>query len=149
MKNIEMKYVEEVQKLVETYKKYKSIYDHTAQMFDRDKEYSVSCDIFHALDSNIEETLDSIGQWLCDLYYDWAGLREKHENDFESRDAYLEWEDEINFAHEDIAGTCEYMIGVEGYACSKMCYLPIDFLNEFIAEFGMFRVDDNKDVWVI
>lgn len=148
MKNIEMKNVMEVKALVETYKKYKSIYDHTAQMFDRDKEYSVSCDIFHALDSNIEEALDSIGQWLSDLYQDWAGLREKREEDFESRDAYYEWEDDINFAHEDIAGVCGDMVGVENWIYSKMYYLPVDFMNEFIAEYGMFRVDDNNDVWV-
>lgn len=149
MKNVEMKYVVEVQTLVERYKKYKSIYDHTATLFDRDKEYSVSGDIFSKLDDMIEEVLDDIGQWLCDLYYDWAGLREKREEDFESRDAYYEWEDEINWKHEDIAGLCEYIIGVENYSCSKLCILPVDFMNEFIAEYGIFRVADNKDVWII
>lgn len=149
MKNIEMKNVVEVQKLVDTYKKYKAIYDKTAELFDRDKEYSVSHDIFSTLDDQIEEVLDDIGQWLCDLYYDWAGLREKHMDDFESRDDYYEWEDEIHERHEDIAGLCEYIIGVEDYSCSKLCILPVDFMNEFIAEYGMFRVADNKDVWVI
>lgn len=148
MKNVEMKYVEEVRTLVATYKKYKDIYDHTAQMFDRDRDYKVAGDIFRTLDSNIEETLDSIGQWLCDLYRDWSGLSALREEDFEDRDAYLLAEEDIDAEHEDIAGTCEYMVGVEDYVYSKMCYLPIDFLNEWIAEFGMFRVDDNKDVWV-
>lgn len=149
MKNIEMKNVVEIQKLVDTYKKYKAIYDKTAELFNRDKEYSVSHNVFGVLDDQIEEVLDDIGQWLCDLYYDWAGLREKHMDDFENCDDYYEWEDEINERHEDIAGLCEYIIGVKDYSLSELCILPVDFMNEFIAEYGMFRIADDKDVWII
>ena len=40
------------------------------------------------------------------------------------------------------------MIGIVDELYSKMYSTPINFMKEFVAEYGIFTIDNYNDVWV-
>ena len=40
------------------------------------------------------------------------------------------------------------MVGIVNELYNKMYSTPINFMKEFVAEYGIFIVDDCNDVWV-
>lgn len=149
MKNIEAKHIVELTKEVEKYKKLRGIYNHVETVWDREDDYKDSYELYKTLDSEIQDSIDGISQWLGDLFDDWAGFRWNKEQTFESRDAYFEWVDAETERYEAIDGSCEDVVGVNDYVYSGIRCIPKVFMKEFIKEYGLFKIDDNGDVWVI
>lgn len=151
MKNIEVKDVEKLREWAQAYKNYKVLYDQTAQMAEG-KKYSEYGDIMSTIKDHIEETLDDIAQLIDEMYEDWSGIseaRKKFRKTHEFGDtAFCEIEDEIRYKDEQIDGECRDMVGIVNELYNKMYSTPINFMKEFVAEYGIFIVDDCNDVWV-
>lgn len=131
MKGIEMRYVEDLKVWVANYKKYKAVYDQTVQMFGTEDYYATS-DILSAIKSHIEDILSDIDTRLGELYDDWTGKSAIKKEDFDTLDAYYEAVDDIDYEHEQIAGLCEYLCGIEDEVYEKLCAISVDFMTEFI-----------------
>ena len=145
MKNVEMNTILEIKELVENCKKYKSIYAHTEQMFDRENDYELSHNIFKALDNNIKDTLLSIDDCLREIYKDWAGISLLKKENYSNEDDYYITCETIDEIHE-LSGICKFLTSNN---LDVQIDLPMDFIKEFIAEFGMFKLDKDNDVWVV
>lgn len=143
MKNIEMKTIEEIRGEAEKIKKYRVIWDKTGEMFPNHKDCEY---ILDSIEEQIRDCLSLLNDMLWDAFTDWSGITALKDEGLspwdDTRDAYLEREDEIREEHEDIAGVCDYIEGIENEIEEKMDSVPVDFMNAFIAEFGIFEMDN-------
>ena len=147
MKNIEMKAIEEIKAEVEKVNKYRVIWDKTMEMFPDYKDRAYSRDILDSIEEQIRDCLSLLDDMLWDAFTDWSGITALRDEGLspwdDTRDAYLEREDAICEEHEDIAGVCSYIEGIENEVEEKMGSVPVDFMNAFITEFGIFEMDND------
>lgn len=152
MKNITIEMVEEIREEVVRVNKYRAIWDKTVEMFPDYKDREYSRDILSAIEEQIGDCLSSLDTMLWEAFEEWSGIMALRDEGLspwdDTRDAYYEREDEIREQHEDIAGVCRYLIGIDGEVDENMSSVPVDFMNEFIAEFGIFEMD-NEDVRIL
>lgn len=151
MKGIEIKYVEDLRVWAQEYKNYKALYDQTAQIAEG-KDYSAYGDILSTIKDHIEETLEDMAQRIDELYEDWSGISEARREFRKTHDfgdtAFYEIEDEIRDKDEQVDGKCRDMVGIVDELYCKMYFTPINFMKEFVAEYGIFTIDNCNDVWV-
>lgn len=152
MKNIEMKAIEEIKAEVAKVNKYRAIWDKTVEMFPEYNDRQYSRDILSAIEEQIGDCLSALDTMLWEAFEDWSGITALRDEGLspwdDTRDAYYEREEEIRGQHEDIAGVCDYIVAIEGEVEEKMGIVPVDFMNEFIAEFGMFEMN-NEEVRIL
>lgn len=152
MKNIEMKAIEEIKAEVAKVNKYRAIWDKTVEMFPEYNDRQYSRDILSAIEEQIGDCLSALDTMLWEAFEDWSGITALRDEGLspwdDTRDAYYEREEEIRDQHEDIAGVCDYIVAIEGEVEEKMGIVPVDFMNEFIAEFGMFEMN-NEEVRIL
>ena len=146
MKNIEAKAIMQLRNWVGDYKKYKSLYDTAVETFAEVDSYPAD-DIIKIIKESMETELDSIGAALGDLYDDWSG-KNGLKGDMDDYD-YWEAADEIDQKHEDIAGLCEYIVCVPDELYVGLYTIPVDFMEEFIAEYGIFQLDEYNNVCIV
>lgn len=152
MKNIEMKAIEEIKAEVAKVNKYRAIWDKTVEMFPEYNDRQYSRDILSAIEEQIGDCLSALDTMLWEAFEDWSGITALRDEGLspwdDTRDAYYERGEEIRDQHEDIAGVCDYIVAIEGEVEEKMGIVPVDFMNEFIAEFGMFEMN-NEEVRIL
>lgn len=152
MKNIEMKAIEEIKAEVAKVNKYRAIWDKTVEMFPEYNDRQYSRDILSAIEEQIGDCLSALDTMLWEAFEDWSGITALRDEGLspwdDTRDAYYEREEEIRDQHEDIAGVCDYIVAIEGKVEERMGIVPVDFMNEFIAEFGMFEMN-NEEVRIL
>lgn len=152
MKNIEMKAIEEIKAEVAKVNKYRAIWDKTVEMFPEYNDRQYSRDILSAIEEQIGDCLSALDTMLWEAFEDRSGITALRDEGLspwdDTRDAYYEREEEIRDQHEDIAGVCDYIVAIEGEVEEKMGIVPVDFMNEFIAEFGMFEMN-NEEVRIL
>lgn len=152
MKNIEMKAIEEIKAEVAKVNKYRAIWDKTVEMFPEYNDRQYSRDILSAIEEQIGDCLSALDTMLWEAFEDWSGITALRDEGLspwdDTRDAYYERAEEIHDQHEDIAGVCDYIVAIEEEVEEKMGIVPVDFMNEFIAEFGMFEMN-NEEVRIL
>lgn len=152
MKNIEKKDIEVLKIWAQEYKNYKALYIQTAQFADG-KKYSAYGDILSAIKEHIDETLDDMAQLIDELYEDWSGISEARKEFRKTHNFFnTDWdkiEDEIRYKDEQIAGECKNIVGIEDELYCTLYSTPVNFMKEFIAEYGIFKMDDSNYVWVV
>lgn len=152
MKNITIEMVEEIKAEVARVNKYRSIWDRTMEMFPDYNDRKYCADIIDSIEDQIGDCLSALDTILWEAFEDWSGITALRDEGLspwdDTRDAYYEREDEIREQHEDIAGVCDYIIGIEGEVEQKMGCVPVDFMNELIAEYGIFEMN-NEEVRIL
>lgn len=145
MRNIENKYVAQVREMADKVKACNSLYGQTMLAFDIDKDFYDGQGIRNAITEKAEELTLEIDQLLCELYDDWSGKSALVPNDFEDMDAYDEALGKIDDDNMAVAGVCDSFLACAGNVDIVCGFLPVNFMQEFIKEYGIFKLDKLTD----
>lgn len=151
MKGVTTKDVKDLKTWAQQYNKYESLYS-LATVFSKEQEYYAYADILETLRKHIEEVLGDVTQRMNELYENWAGIseaRKKFRETHEFNDtSFYEIEDKIQNKDKEVAGECRDIVGIVNEIYVDMCLIPINFMEAFIAEYGIFRIDNCNDIWI-
>lgn len=139
--------IKDLKELVSQYKKYKALYDTTMSMFDPKLDYYASSDIRDAIKTSMYRVLDRITHSLSHLYIVWSGKIDLHPEDFENEAELYEALDIIDCNNENIAGECDDIVGIESELYVPL-HIPTNFIQDFMADYGIFALDSNNDVYI-
>lgn len=151
MKNVNEKYVEGIRNDIAMYKEYESVHSYTIN-FAKNRGYTAYNDIIEDIEEHIEDTLNSIMDYLNCLYEDWSGLTQIKEefrktNNLFSQEFY-DIEDSINEKNNEEYGTCQVIVSLDNYSYHGG-YFPANFMKEFIQEYGCFTIDIHNNAWIM
>lgn len=146
MTRIDMNDVEQIKVWAGQCKVYAMLYATTEQMLGGEK-CEANRDILNAIQDAAEFMANKITHLLWNIYDDWAGISEirwawRATHALGDNDGFLEQKDEINYQHEQVAGMLEDLLVIRDYVYSDMTPIPKDFMDEFIAEYGIFCYDE-------
>lgn len=146
MKGIKMNEVEQIRVWAEQCKAYAMLHATTERMFGGER-CEANHDILNAIQIAAENIADEITYMLSDMYENWSGISEirktwRETHGLNDNDGYYEKKDEIDYQHEQIAGMLEDLLVIRDLVYSGMRYIPKDFMDTFIAEYGIFEYDE-------
>lgn len=141
MRNIERKYVDALEAMANKIKACDTLYANARAAFDINVDYYDGQSIRDAITTKAEEVLSDIDQMLCELYNDWSGKNDLNPSDFEDARAFEDALEKIDNDNMDVADVCAYFIACDGYVEWAACFIPVNFMEEFIDEYGIFTID--------